>query len=112
MSVTMVLLSLVKSKPNAKYVIWTRMDQKTALKAIFSANLIPLVSENIQEGDEVRTNLPQIEEIIAKTGAENILAIVSTSSCFAPRVPDKLEEIGALCKQHNIFHVVNNVYGC
>jgi len=74
--------------------------------------LEPLVIENIQEGDEVRTNLPAIEEAINKVGAENVLAIVSTSSCFAPRVPDKLEEIGQICKKLDIFHVVNNAYGC
>lgn len=44
-------------------------------------------------------------------GEKNILCVLSTTSCFAARTPDKLLEIGNLCKKYNIFHVINNAYG-
>ena len=33
------------------------------------------------------------------------------TSCFAPRAIDKIEEIAALCKKYEIFHLINNAYG-
>ena len=35
----------------------------------------------------------------------------TTSSCFAPRVFDSLEQVSAVCKKYNIFHLLNNAYG-
>jgi len=111
MSLSMVLLTLIKMKPKAKYVLWPRIDQKTCLKCISTANLEAVVIENIIEGEEITTNMELMAEKIKELGPENILCVLSTTSCFAPRVPDKLEEIGKLCKETNIFHVVNNAYG-
>jgi len=82
----------------AKYVIWPRIDQKTCLKCISCAGLEPLVIENVIEGDEVRTNLSQIRNVIEKYGNESIVCVLSTTSCFAPRVPDKIVEISQICK--------------
>ena len=111
MALTMVLLTISKMKKQAKYVIWPRIDQKTCLKCISTANLEAIVIENIIEGHEITTNLDSIAEKIKELGPENILCVLSTTSCFAPRVPDKLEELAKLCKEHDIFHVVNNAYG-
>ena len=36
---------------------------------------------------------------------------MSTTSCFAPRIPDKVDEISLMAKKYGIFHVVNNAYG-
>lgn len=44
------------------------------------------------EGDELRTDLEAIQRKIDDLGAENILCVHSTTSCFAPRVPDRLME--------------------
>lgn len=49
----------------------------------------PVVVENVQEGDELRTNLEAVEQKIQELGAENVLCVHSTTSCFAPRVPDR-----------------------
>lgn len=62
-------------------------------------------------GDELNTNLEEIENQIEKLGAENILCIFSTSSCFAPRGYDNIKEISIICKKKNIFHLLNNAYG-
>jgi O-phospho-L-seryl-tRNASec:L-selenocysteinyl-tRNA synthase len=40
-----------------------------------------------------------------------IAAVLSTTSCFAPRRPDKVDEIARLCAEHDVAHVVNNAYG-
>ena len=57
------------------------------------------------------TNLPEINAAIEHVSAAKVLCIFSTTSCFAPRTPDKVVDIAKICKQHNIFHVVNNAYG-
>ena len=60
MGISLVLMTLKLQKPNAKYVIWPRIDQKTCLKCISTCGLIPIVIENLLEGDELRTNVEGI----------------------------------------------------
>lgn len=49
----------------------------------------PVVVENVLEGDELRTDLEAVERKIEELGADNVLCVHSTTSCFAPRVPDR-----------------------
>jgi O-phospho-L-seryl-tRNASec:L-selenocysteinyl-tRNA synthase len=49
----------------------------------------PIVIENKLNGDEIQTDVDLLRETIVKTGFENILAVMSTTSCFAPRAFDK-----------------------
>ncbi|CAG7830853.1 unnamed protein product [Allacma fusca] len=111
LSISLVLLTLAKEKPGAKYVIWPRIDQKSCFKCILTAGLQPLIIEPKLIGEELQTNTDEIERIIADYGTDKILCILATTSCFAPRACDTLEVIGRLCKSHNLFHVVNNAYG-
>ena len=53
MSITLTLLTLKAQRPECKYVIWPRIDQKTCLKAITAANLTPIVIEPKLVGDEL-----------------------------------------------------------
>lgn len=63
-------------------------------------------------GEEIITDIEEMEKYIVKLeGDKNVLCVLSTTSCFAARTPDKLLEIGNLCKKYNIFHVINNAYG-
>ena len=48
---------------------------------------------------------------ITRLGPDNILCVCSTTSCFAPRGVDRVEEIAQLCKEQGIGHVINNAYG-
>lgn len=48
-----------------------------------------MVVENVLEGDELRTDLEAVERKIEELGADNVLCVHSTTSCFAPRVPDR-----------------------
>ncbi len=94
---------------------------------------------NLLEGDEVRTDLRALEQKIAELGADSILCVLTTSSCFAPRAPDRylpahkaprkaahdarnthhkahlpfprIVEIAQMCKANGIGHIINNAYG-
>ncbi|KAM4808751.1 O-phosphoseryl-tRNA(Sec) selenium transferase [Rhinophrynus dorsalis] len=111
MSLTLCFLTLRHKRPKAKYIIWPRIDQKSCFKSMITAGFEPLVIENMMEGDELRTDLNTVESRIQELGAENILCVHSTTSCFAPRVPDRLEELAVICAKYEIPHIVNNAYG-
>lgn len=111
MSLTLCFLTLRHERPKAKYIIWPRIDQKSCFKSMITAGFEPVVIENILEGDELRTDLKAVEEKLQELGAENVLCVHSTTSCFAPRVPDRIEELAVLCAKYGIPHIVNNAYG-
>eukprot|EP00999_Lentomonas_sp_LEN2_P001312 NODE_233_length_1837_cov_101.212281_g208_i0.p1 GENE.NODE_233_length_1837_cov_101.212281_g208_i0~~NODE_233_length_1837_cov_101.212281_g208_i0.p1 ORF type:complete len:344 (+),score=5.61 NODE_233_length_1837_cov_101.212281_g208_i0:736-1767(+) len=111
MSITLVLLALRHQRPAAKYVLWPRIDQKSCFKAILTAGFTPVVVPNNLEGDELRTNLQFMEDFIAEHGEDSILCVYTTTSCFAPRVPDRLVEVAGLCQQRGVPHIINNAYG-
>ncbi|XP_075050849.1 O-phosphoseryl-tRNA(Sec) selenium transferase [Mixophyes fleayi] len=111
MSLTLCFLTLRHKRPKAKYIIWPRIDQKSCFKSMITAGFEPIVIENVLEGDELRTDLNSVESRIHELGAENILCVHSTTSCFAPRVPDRLEELAVICAKYDIPHIVNNAYG-
>ena len=48
---------------------------------------------------------------IEEVGAERVLCVLSTTSCFAPRAVDKVLELGRLCKELGVPHIANNAYG-
>lgn len=52
-----------------------------------------MIIENVLEGDEVRTNLNEIERLLKEMESSSILCIFSTLSCFAPRTPDKYSDV-------------------
>ena len=92
--------------------IFPRIDQKTCLKCIYTANLKPLIVEPILEGDELRTNVEEIEKILADVDlGKKVLCVMSTTSCFAPRAYDSVIAIAELCKKYKVAHLINNAYG-
>eukprot|EP01029_Cantina_marsupialis_P029563 TRINITY_DN781847_c0_g1_i1.p1 TRINITY_DN781847_c0_g1~~TRINITY_DN781847_c0_g1_i1.p1 ORF type:complete len:485 (-),score=113.30 TRINITY_DN781847_c0_g1_i1:154-1608(-) len=111
MSVTLTLLAMRKKKPEAKYIIWTRIDQKSCFKAIATAGYTPIVVNGKIVGDSVETDLETIENEIIRVGAENVLCVLTTTSCFAPRIPDNVEEVAKICSKTGVGHVINNAYG-
>ena len=116
MSITISLLTLKnesdKKGEDKKYVIFPRIDQKTCLKSIYTANLQPIVIEPIYDGDELKTNVEQIETVLKSPEyAGKVLCVLSTTSCFAPRVYDSVVEIAKICKNNEIKHVINSAYG-
>lgn len=73
-----------------RYVLWPRIDQKTCLKAVVSAGLkaVPLALAAV--GDELRTDVAALEAQLARLGPANVVAVVTTTSCFAPRAADDI----------------------
>ncbi len=45
--------------------------------------------ENVLAKDELRTDLGAITKTIGELGATNVLCVMTTTSCFAPRAPDR-----------------------
>jgi len=114
MALFFAMRTLRESRKKATKVIWPRIDQKTCLKAQITLGLETIIIENILDGDECRTDLNAIQEAIETHGGDNgeeILCILTTSSCFAPRAPDRLAEVARICKIVGIPHLINNAYG-
>ncbi|CAL8466820.1 g6356 [Coccomyxa elongata] len=111
MALTLTLLALKAKRPQARYVLWPRIDQKTCLKAIVSANLEAVPVPCLLEGDELRTDMPLLRSEIERLSPDKIVCIVTTTSCFAPRGADSLVEVAKLCRESGIGHIVNNAYG-
>lgn len=65
-----------------------------------------MVIQNLLEGDELRTDLGAVEQKIQELGAENILCVHSTTSCFAPRVPDRSAGSGRPANGENLLPTV------
>ena len=55
------------------------------LRAGFELVVVP----NRRDGDEVTTNVEWMAEYLAAHGADSVAAVVTTTSCFAPRIPDR-----------------------
>lgn len=89
MALSLCLLTLRKHKPNAKYVIWSRIDQKSCFKCIITAGYTPVVIETKLVDEHFETDLDLMKQEIQTLGVENILCLFSTTSCFAPRYSDK-----------------------
>src|SRR5438552_486521 len=97
MALVLTLLTLRPTRPTATYVLWPRIDQKTCYKCILTAGLIPVVIENRIEGEQVRTDVDAVKREVERLGTDRILCILSTTSCFAPRIPDRIEELSKIC---------------
>ncbi|XP_063694910.1 O-phosphoseryl-tRNA(Sec) selenium transferase-like [Bolinopsis microptera] len=104
------LLYLRQCNPNGSVVIWPRIDQGTCVKTPQTAGCQLEVVEPLLEGDSLVTDVGRIEELLRHHG-DKVLCVMSTTSCFAPRTPDKLVHIAELCKRYNTAHLVNNAYG-
>lgn len=101
-------------------VLWSRIDQKSCLKAISSAGLqcvvIPtrraatLQKSEDECNDQVITDLEALQSALEEHNGR-ILAVVTTTSCFAPRVRDQIDEVAKLCQEANVYHIINNAYG-
>ncbi|KAL8583987.1 hypothetical protein ACOMHN_048594 [Nucella lapillus] len=111
MALVLCMSTLRLKRPKAKYVLWPRIDQKSCFKSMVTAGFEPVVIENCLEGDELSTDLEALTSKIEELGPDNILCVMTTTSCFAPRIPDKLEEVGTICKSRDIPHLINNAYG-
>jgi O-phospho-L-seryl-tRNASec:L-selenocysteinyl-tRNA synthase len=111
MSLTLIFLTLRQEKPKAKYIIWSRIDQKSCFKSITTAGFEPIIISPVLQGDELKTDVSRMEAVLQETDSELIACVMTTTSCFAPRSCDDVEAVAVLCDRHKVAHVVNNAYG-
>ena len=97
-------------KPVKDIVLWSRIDQKSVLKSIQTAGMQCIVIPTKIVGDAVTTDLDALEAAIDEYG-ERVLAVITTTSCFAPRETDAADKVAKLCQEHNVHHVINHAYG-
>ena len=97
---------------NRRNVIWSRIDQKSCIKAMtFDPSLEIHVIEQVRQGEGLVTDVQSISNLIDLLGEEAIHSIVLTTSTFAPRTPDDVPTISVICRERKIPLVVNNAYG-
>jgi O-phospho-L-seryl-tRNASec:L-selenocysteinyl-tRNA synthase len=112
MSLVLALLAVRVSRPTAKYVIWSRIDQKTCVKSISAAGYIPIVVPLKLENDySLVTDMEAITLEIERLGKDSVACVITTTSCFAPRSPDDVVGVAKLCKAIHVPHIINNAYG-
>lgn len=107
--------------PAPRYVIWPRVDQKTALKCIHVAGLeavvVPLQKAALcgsHRGKHplfLQVSPEDIAHAVETVGPDQVVCILSTTSCFAPRIPDDVLPIARYAKQNGVPYVINNAYG-
>jgi O-phospho-L-seryl-tRNASec:L-selenocysteinyl-tRNA synthase len=111
MTMTLCLLTLKKQRPSSRYVLWSRIDQKSCFKSILTANLEPIIIEQIENNNYLQTNINEFEKQIQQLNPNEICCIISTTSCFAPRAIDNIQALSHLCQTYSIPHLINNAYG-
>lgn len=111
MSMSLVLSCLRTDDDKRNIVLWSRIDQKSCFKAITSAGLTCVVVPTKMAGDAVVTDMDAMKKAIEEHGKDRVLAVITTTSCFAPRVPDSVDDVAKLCEENDIYHVINNAYG-
>jgi O-phospho-L-seryl-tRNASec:L-selenocysteinyl-tRNA synthase len=111
MSISLVLSSFRRPDDTTKnIVLWSRIDQKSCFKAIQTAGLECVIVPTTQEGDAVVTDLNALQKALADYQGR-VLAVITTASCFAPRVPDKVDQVAKLCRDADVYHIINSAYG-
>ncbi|XP_065354399.1 O-phosphoseryl-tRNA(Sec) selenium transferase [Calliphora vicina] len=113
MTLTLCFLSLRKQRPQAKYILWSRIDQKSCFKSMTTAGFIPIIINPIRKAEKegLFTDLEEFSKKLETLRAEEILCIMSTTSCFAPRNMDEIYELAQMAEKYNVPHVINNAYG-
>lgn len=59
---------------------------------------------------KMETDIDEIRRLLELHGKE-VLCVLTTTSCFAPRQPDRVDEVAKLCQTFNTPHIINNAYG-
>ena len=108
----MTAISQLHSENSRVNVIWSRIDQKSCIKAMTADPrlMIHPVEQQIVDG-VMCTDLKKIKSLIESLGAATVHSIVLTTSTFAPRSPDDIPSVSLTCKELNIPLLVNNAYG-
>jgi O-phospho-L-seryl-tRNASec:L-selenocysteinyl-tRNA synthase len=109
----MTAISQMHMNPTRRNVIWSRIDQKSCIKAAtFDPSLNVHVVEQRNQGEGfLSTDIEAIASLLSELGPETIHSVVLTTSTFSPRTPDDVPSVAKICKDLGIALVVNNAYG-
>lgn len=74
---------------------------------------MPVVLPLKLSGDELETShASDIRRVVLEHGGVHAFrAVVTTTSCFAPRAPDDVVQVARLCDEFKLPHVINHAYG-
>lgn len=111
MSLALVFLTIRQQNPKARYIVWSRIDQKSCFKSITTAGFEPVMICPLLSGDQLVTDTKKIEEFLETTDSSLVACVLTTTSCFAPRACDDIETVAEICNRHQVPHVINNAYG-
>ncbi len=100
-------LCAARNQTGGSEVVYPQIDLMTPLKAIQLAGLKEKIVQGEVEGDAVNVPTEKIEAAVNK----NTAAILSTTTFFAPREPDKIKEIAKIAQEKNVPHIINNAFG-
>lgn len=56
-----------------------------------------MVVRNTLDGDELRAEVDAVARAVEEVGVENVLCVITTTSCFAPRGADRCVCVCARC---------------
>jgi O-phospho-L-seryl-tRNASec:L-selenocysteinyl-tRNA synthase len=101
------VLCAARNLTKGREVVYSQIDHKTPLKAIQLAGLQERIVKGEVQGDAVNVPIEEIEKAVN----ENTAAILSTTTFFPPREPDRIKDIAKIAKEKNVPHVINNAYG-
>ena len=101
------VLCAVRNLNRGKEVAYPQLDHKTPLKAIRLSGL----RERIIQGEVYRDAVNVPAEKIENAVNENTAAILSTTTFFSPREPDKIKDIAKIAEKKNVPHIINNSFG-
>lgn len=100
-------LSAIREKTGKFEVIYPRVDHKSPLKAMRLAGMKVKTLDGIIFGDAVRIPVEDVENAVTNETA----VIMSTTTFFPPREPDRIKEIAKIAEAAGVFHIINNAYG-
>jgi len=59
------------------------------------------------DGDELRTDIAALEDALRKHTTDfphACVVVMTTTSCFAPRAPDRVDDVATLCHKYGVAH--------
>ena len=110
------LMYCLLSLPRKSKVVWLRIDQKSAPKAVALCGMELVVCPTTRSpSGVVKSDLSWLSSYLA-ANASDVTAVISCTSCFAPREPDDVPAVAKMCtagfcSSVSVPHIINNAYG-
>jgi O-phospho-L-seryl-tRNASec:L-selenocysteinyl-tRNA synthase len=100
-------VAVARDDTEKREVVYSRVDHRSPVKGMQLVGMKVNVANSEVVGDAVVVPTSEVSKAIN----EETAAIVSTTTFFPPREPDKIKDIAKLAAEENVFHIINNAYG-